>query len=119
MKKFLFLLAGLIFHSTSVADATKGKEYFSSLNGGQCYSCHRADGRKVVGPGLKGVSKRHTDEWLTAFLTDPQKTWTSDHPETVELKKRVRKTRAPRSVCKKNPMNEEELKNLLDYLKTL
>jgi len=66
-----------------------------------------------------GVSQRHSGEWLASFLSDPQQMWTSDHPETEELKKRIRKSRSPRTLCKKNPMSGEELQDLLDYLSTL
>jgi len=119
MRKLVSLFVCSLINTVSVADTSKGEAYFSNLNGGQCHSCHRTDGRKSVGPGLKAISERHTDEWLELFLTDPQQTWSSSHPETTELKKRVRKKRAPRTVCKKNPMTNEELQSLLSYLKTL
>lgn len=119
MRKLILLFACSLLNTVSVADASKGEVYYSSLNGGQCHSCHRIDGKKSVGPGLKDVGKRHSDEWLESFLTDPQKVWSSDHPETIDLKKRVRKSRAPRTVCKKNTMSEEELQNILNYLSTL
>lgn len=101
------------------ADAAKGRAYYESMNGGLCTSCHRVDGSKLVGPGLKNVAKRHTDGWLRDFLSDPKKTWKSDHPETVELKRRVRKSRVPVTACKKNPMEPGTLDDLIDYLKTL
>ena len=120
---FLFLVVSsftLALPLTSIlADANQGKEYFESMNGGFCTSCHRVDDSKMVGPGLAGVSERHSEEWLRLFLSDPRQTWKSDHPETIELKERVRKTRAPVTTCKKNPMTSEQLDNLIDYLKTL
>ena len=119
MQKLVVLFAGSLLSTVSLADASKGEAYFSSLNGGQCHSCHRTDGKKSVGPGLEGVSQRHSGEWLASFLSDPQQMWTSDHPETEELKKRIRKSRSPRTLCKKNPMSGEELQDLLDYLSTL
>lgn len=105
--------------NAALADAAKGEKYFSDLNGGGCYSCHFTDERKMAGPGLKGVTERHTEGWLRQFLTDPQATWKSDHAETLELKKRLRKKRAPRTLCRKNQMSEQQLTNLIDYLKSL
>ena len=105
--------------SPTLADISQGEIFFSDINGGGCYSCHYTDARKMVGPGLKGISERHTDEWLQLFLTDPQATWKSDHAETLELKKRVRKKRAPRTLCSKNAMSEQQLTHLVDYLKSL
>jgi cytochrome c2 len=101
------------------ADARKGEEFFNSMQGGDCKSCHRVDGSKLVGPGLANVMTRHSNEWLNAFLTDPQATWKSEDPETLELKKRVRKTRVPFTVCKKGPMTSDQLQDLIDYLATL
>lgn len=101
------------------ADAAKGEAYFSSINGGNCSSCHYVDGRKLVGPGLKNVTQRHSEDWLKEFLMDPQATWKSDNPETLELKKHVRKTRAPRTVCIKGHMTPEQIQDMTDYLKAL
>ncbi len=101
------------------ADAANGQEYFESINGGLCTSCHRIDETKLVGPGLKNVTGRHSEEWLKMFLSNPKQTWQSDHPETLELKKRVRKTRVPVTACKKSPMDPGTLQDLIDYLKTL
>jgi cytochrome c551/c552 len=41
MPKLVLLFAGSLLSTVSVADASKGEAYFSSLNGGQCHSCHR------------------------------------------------------------------------------
>lgn len=103
----------------ALADASRGEAYFSDFNGGGCNSCHYTDDRKMVGPGLKGVSERHSEEWLRQFLTDPQATWKSDHAETLELKKRMKKKRAPRTLCRKNEISEQQLTNLIVYLNSL
>ncbi|UKJ08924.1 c-type cytochrome [Solitalea lacus] len=47
--------------------ATKGKTVFDS----KCSACHRVDETKVVGPGLKGVTKRRTPEWIMNMITNP------------------------------------------------
>jgi cytochrome c2 len=109
----------LLSVSVASADARKGEEFFNSMQGGDCKSCHRVDGSKLVGPGLANVMTRHSNEWLKAFLTDPQATWKSEDPETLELKKRVLKTRVPFTVCKKGPMTSDQLQDLIDYLATL
>ncbi len=121
--RLLVIFGGLAFFFVSAfpawADAKKGEEIFNDMQKGDCKSCHRVDSRKLVGPGLANVTKRHSDVWLKKFLKDPQGTWSSDHPETLELKKRVRKTRVPITVCKKNPMTSDQLQDLVDYLSTL
>lgn len=103
----------------SWADVEKGEKYFTEADQGNCRSCHYPDNRRLVGPGLKGVTQRHSEEWLVMFLKDPQKTWNSDHKETVDLKERVRKTRVPVTVCRKENMTPENLDNLMEYLRSL
>ncbi len=72
-------------------------------------------------PGFsaENVTKRHSEEWLRLWLSDPQGTWKSDHPETRELKERTRKAKAPATSCVKKPMDEAQTRDLFDYLKTL
>ncbi|TZF84800.1 cytochrome c [Pedobacter sp. BS3] len=50
------------------AMAAKGKEVFTS----KCMACHRATDEKIVGPGLKGVTKLRTPEWIMNMITNPE-----------------------------------------------
>ncbi|MBW2280745.1 MAG: cytochrome c [Deltaproteobacteria bacterium] len=101
------------------AGAKAGKVYFDSIKGGNCKTCHYTNDRRLVGPGMRDVTTRHSDEWLRSWLKDPQGTWKSDHPETADLKKRTRKTRVGATSCMKQPMSDEETRNLIDFLSTL
>ncbi|MDP6980702.1 MAG: hypothetical protein QF570_19230 [Myxococcota bacterium] len=96
-----------------------GKELFESAEGGSCSTCHHTTNMLKVGPGLLDVSKRHTDEWLTMWLKDPQGTWRSEHPETLELRERTRKLRSRATSCVKKPMDDETRQKIVDYMGTL
>lgn len=37
----------------------------------KCSSCHKLGDEKLVGPGWKGVTNRHTPEWVMNFITNP------------------------------------------------
>jgi mono/diheme cytochrome c family protein len=37
----------------------------------KCASCHKTTDEKLVGPGWKGVTTRHTPEWIMNFTTNP------------------------------------------------
>jgi len=37
----------------------------------KCSSCHKLTEEKLVGPGWKGVTSRHTAEWIMNFATNP------------------------------------------------
>ena len=49
------------------AMATTGEKTF----GVKCSSCHKLSDEKLVGPGWKGVTGRHTPEWIMNFITNP------------------------------------------------
>lgn len=124
MQKFFTLLALGLFTAiwalvATAGDAVKGAAFFTDINGGHCVSCHYTDGRKLVGPGLENVTQRHSEAWLHQFLSNPQETWEGDDAETMELKKRVRKLRAPVTLCRKSPMSDTQRDDLITYLKTL
>jgi mono/diheme cytochrome c family protein len=37
----------------------------------KCSACHKLTDEKLVGPGWKGVTSRHTPEWIMNFATNP------------------------------------------------
>ena len=48
------------------AMATNGEKVY----GVKCSSCHKTTDEKLVGPGWKGVTSRHTAEWIMNFTTN-------------------------------------------------
>lgn len=36
----------------------------------KCQGCHKLTDEKLVGPGWKGVTSRHTPEWIMNFITN-------------------------------------------------
>lgn len=49
------------------AMADKGQVVFNA----KCAACHKTTDQKVVGPGLKDVTKRRTPEWIMNQITNP------------------------------------------------
>jgi mono/diheme cytochrome c family protein len=49
-----------------VAKADAGEKVYSV----KCSSCHKLTEEKLVGPGWKGVTDRHTPEWIMNFATN-------------------------------------------------
>jgi cytochrome c2 len=47
------------------AMASKGQVVFDV----KCAACHKLTDEKLVGPGWKGVTTRHTPEWIMNFAT--------------------------------------------------
>lgn len=54
--------------------AAKGKEIFQT----KCTVCHQATEQKLIGPGLKGITKIRTPEWIMNMITDPNKMLEND-----------------------------------------
>jgi mono/diheme cytochrome c family protein len=50
-----------------VTKAEAGEKVYSV----KCSSCHKLSDEKLVGPGWKGVTSRHTPEWIMNFSTNP------------------------------------------------
>lgn len=49
------------------AKAEAGSKVYSV----KCSACHKLTDEKLVGPGWKDVTKRHTSEWIMNFATNP------------------------------------------------
>ncbi|HLG38593.1 MAG TPA: cytochrome c [Chitinophagaceae bacterium] len=57
-----------------VAKADAGEKVFSV----KCAACHKLTEEKLVGPGWKGVTDRHTAEWIMNFSTNPEEMLNKD-----------------------------------------
>lgn len=124
MNRFVIMISAscflsLVSYTQVSADAEKGEQFFDDVEGGNCRTCHSKKGTKLVGPGLENVMLRHSEEWVRTFLTDPQKTWEMDHPETNELKERVRGTKSQYARCQKSTMTGQTTDHLIDFLKSI
>lgn len=54
---------------SSTLDAAKA-EAGSKIYNVKCGACHKLTDEKLVGPGWKGVTHRHTAEWIMNFATN-------------------------------------------------
>ncbi len=60
---------------------TEGQTIFQST----CTGCHTIGGGVLVGPDLKGVTTRRTKEWLTNWISGPDKVIASKDPTAMQL----------------------------------
>ena len=113
----MFLTANLLSAGLAHADAKKGEALFNDKGKSKCLVCH-AIGKKLVGPDLAGVSKRHTKPWLVGWMTKAQATWDSNDAETAALKKSVHKETAKKPAHLPPPLTDAEAGDLADFLMT-
>ena len=63
------------------AMATNGEKIY----GVKCSSCHKITDEKLVGPGWKGVTARHTAEWIMNFATNTDAMLSKDPKAQAQL----------------------------------
>lgn len=63
------------------AMAGNGEKVF----GVKCSSCHKLTEEKLVGPGWKGVTGRHTAEWIMNFTTNTDEMLNKDPKAQAQL----------------------------------
>lgn len=61
-------------------NAEKGHTLFEA----KCSACHKVTDKKVVGPGLKGVTQRRQPAWILNMITNPVE-MTKNDPTAKEL----------------------------------
>ncbi len=100
-----------------------GKKLFFDRGKTACSVCHKinTDKKKApVGPGLKGVTKHHSLEWLAKWLKNPKEVWASNDPETLEMKKRLGlEKRKKTKMAVKKPLTNQEIQDICSFLETL
>ncbi|MBI5815994.1 MAG: c-type cytochrome [Nitrospinae bacterium] len=122
MKKYVLALAmsfafvgALAGYAAAAGDAGKGEGLFTGK--GQCKNCHKLDEKAQVGPGLKGVTTRHADAWLTTWLGDPQKTWEGNDADVQKLKTwKPGRDKAPKTAMKIPHLDDAEIADLIAFL---
>lgn len=114
MKRSMVMAALLLFGQGQAwaADVAAGKVIFDSV----CAYCHRTDYDDKFGPGLAGIKDRVSDEWLNAFLQDPEAMVKTD-----EHAKALREANTWGMTMPKIPeMQKDDARaNVIAYIKTL
>jgi hypothetical protein len=122
---FLLGAANLVY-----ADPKAGKLIFKKRNCSLCHAVTRPGTVfKPVCPGLKGVSKQHSKDWVRRWLKNPAEVWKSNDSDVQSINKRYFEYRGskpkPREsfmatvVGKSYVLSDEEIEDLIDYLWTL
>jgi len=114
MKRYLSLAVIMLACQVpaEAADIEAGKVVYDAV----CAYCHRSDYDDKFGPGLAGIKDRVSDEWLDAFLQDPdQMIKTDDYAKTL------RESNTWGITMPKIPeMQKPDARaNVIEYLKTL
>lgn len=91
-------------------------EYLYSQSGDQlflsnCRACHTVGGGKLVGPDLKDVTTRRTEQWLLSFIKSSQTLINSSDKDAVALFNEYNKVQMP-----DQNLSEAQIKDILAYI---
>jgi cytochrome c551/c552 len=78
----------------------------------KCTSCHALNA-KVVGPALKGVTERHSEEWLIKWTKNSQALIASGDPEAVKIFNEYK----PAVMTPFPELTDEQVKSIFAYIK--
>lgn len=79
---------------------------------GTCKACHTIGGGRLVGPDLAGVTTRHSEAWLIAFVQHSQAVIASGDPDAVALAAQY-----PGLVMPDWPLSDDEVRAVLAYIR--
>lgn len=88
------------------AMATSGEKIFSV----KCSSCHKTTEEKLVGPGWKGVTSRHTPEWIMNFITNTDEMINKDPAAQAQLE--ICLVRMPNQ-----SLSDDDARHLLEFMR--
>jgi cytochrome c2 len=106
--KRLLLLSLFLAFSACVAFAQDGEALFNN----NCKTCH-SPFEKVVGPALKGVENRHSEEWLLKWIHNAPGMIKSGDAEAVKLYN----DNGKQQMTVFTNLKEDEIKAILTYIK--
>jgi len=106
--KRLILLSLFTAFSASVALAQDGEALFNN----NCKTCH-SPFEKVVGPALKGVENRHSEEWLLKWIKNSPGMIKSGDAEAVKLYN----DNGKQQMTVFTNLKDDEIKAILTYIK--
>ncbi len=93
--------------ATLTAAAEQGKTIFNA----NCVVCHALSDEKVIGPGLKDVTKRRPEAWLIPWIRNSQKVIESGDKYAVDLYNAYNKIQMPPYA-----FSDDEIKSVLAYI---
>lgn len=109
MKRTIIIFA--LLHTTTLyaqTDVAGGQTIFKR----RCASCHNIK-EKVVGPALKDIHQRHTDEWTIKFVHSSQELIKNGDAAAVKLFEENNQTLMPDHT----DLKENDIKNIIAYIK--
>lgn len=106
MRIILTVFTLLSFSILMANNPENGKVLFTN----HCKACHNVT-KNLVGPALKDIHKRRTDDWIRNFIKNSQSMIESGDTTAVSLFQQYNQVLMPNQ-----PVNDQEIDDLLSYI---
>lgn len=113
VSRYLTITLLAVFLSVISQFQAKAQANGESIFKANCTSCHVVGDNKVVGPGLKNVHQRRSEEWLLKWIKNSSALIKSGDADAVKLFEENNKIAMPAFNLK-----DDEIKALIAYIKT-
>jgi len=104
----IFIIALTAFLSDHPFAQTQGEQIFKKT----CIACHTIGSGRLVGPDLKDVFKRRTEDWIINFVKSSQGMIKSGDPDAVAIFNEFNKTIMPDQA-----LIDDQIKDIILYIK--
>ena len=103
----LFALMAAPLLSPSAYANAEGEQLFKTM----CKACHHLEMR-LVGPALKDVDQRHSEDWLIKFIKSSQSVIASGDQTAIDLFNTYNKVPMP-----DQDLSDDQIRSILAYIK--
>jgi cytochrome c551/c552 len=108
LSSFLFLFFILLSSLVTQAQTADAAKHFV-----ECKACHTIGGGRLVGPDLKGVTEKYSQDWLIGFIRNSQEMIQAGDKDAVKIFNEYSKIPMP-----SHPnLTDEQIIDLLLYIK--
>ncbi|MCC6174656.1 MAG: c-type cytochrome [Chloroflexi bacterium] len=83
----LLVLAGLSAGAALAMPALQNAQAGAAVFTSKCAACHTIGGGSLIGPDLKGITSQRSHEWLTAWISAPDRLIAQGDPTALEIVK--------------------------------
>lgn len=106
LRKTFFVVLALLTFSTAKAD--EGQDLFSTL----CTPCHTIGKGRLVGPDLKNITEKRTDDWLVPYIQSSQTVIKSGDADAVAVFNEYNSLLMP-----DQPLDVSQTKAVISYIR--
>ncbi len=106
LRKTFFVVLALLTFSTAKAD--EGQDLFSTL----CAPCHTIGKGRLVGPDLKNITEKRTEDWLVPYIQSSQTVIKSGDADAVAIFNEYNSLLMP-----DQPLDVSQTKAVISYIR--